>query len=342
MSSAPALMVPLRGDAHPSTRMSYVDYLNQLDELSQLQLFDPIETHLYIKLLMLFNNRRKHGVWATSHLFADSFLCVATGLSANTLKKARTGLVARGLLHHETAGPGRGKMGLWQLLQVAGNEVEKPALKPSLKLSNSDSFSDGFTGTEAVNVSINVSRNVSKFDTNNKSIQNKQIVTETGRAGAENEDEIFASESPAASASHTGGGAAQLTALEPGQSARGGFVDPRLSDDDPRKWEARPENAQMVDAYLSSHPDPAISKHAGKGQLFIDYYEGFEWCSKNGRPIMNWRAVARQFSFIDYKAEREKAVAINGSSKVQQARTGVEDALEILRRRQREGGVSNG
>ena len=90
----------------------------------------------------------------------------------------------------------------------------------------------------------------------------------------------------------------------------------------------------MVNDYLASHPDPEIQKHAGKGQLFIDYYDGKGWCTGKEAltPIRNWRAVARQFSFRNYKAEREVQDAATGGSQVERRLTAAERVAEQLRK----------
>jgi|GEM_PF-2663878 len=99
---------------------------------------------------------------------------------------------------------------------------------------------------------------------------------------------------------HRGGGP---TALAEGEHARGGFIDKSLDDEDPRKWEAIPRDIEMVNAYLASIKSP----HAGKGQIFWDFYQGRGWvqATKSGGslPIRNWRAVCNQFGFRPPAAE---------------------------------------
>lgn len=335
-----AIMMPQPGGA---TRLSYVDYMNQLTELNRQEPITPAAGWLYVVLLGFFNDRRKYNVWPATVQFADPFLCMATGISApNTFKKHRAELVARGLIGGDFGHQGAGKKGTYWLLQVAENTAENAAEKPSLKLSNNDSLIDGLSYAEREKLSEKLSAKLSTIDTNYKKEEIKEDVTTEGPAGIEKKiaehvfglpdpEEIAAQREAAAGAPHTGGGAA-LQPAQPGELLRGGFVDPRLSDDDPRKWEARPKNAEMVNEYLAGHPDPEVSKHAGKGQLLIDYYEQYDWCAgKDGKPIRNWRAVARQFSFINYKAKREAEAAAAGGSQVEQRQSSVSGARELLK-----------
>ncbi|MDF7809944.1 hypothetical protein P1X16_01085 [Hymenobacter sp. YC55] len=311
--------------------MSYIDYMNQFNVLDQVEAFDLYETRLYIKLLAFFNDRK----WQQPQQFADTFLCMATGIkSVNGLKKARAGLMARGIVEFEGGHHGAGKKGEYRLRQVNENGTEKLSPNLSHKLSYSDSLCDSFSTAEAEKLSPKLSQKLSSGDTNIKSIDKKIDVTERGASATEKKivEADFSPNGATASAPHTGGGAAPAAADEPVQY-RGGFVDPRLSDDDPRKWEGgRPKDAAMVDEYLASHHDPEVSKHAGKGHLFFDYYDGFGWCAgEHGKPIRNWRAVARQFSYIDYKANRQAAAALKSGSQVEKRTDSVSEARALLR-----------
>ena len=330
----PALMVPHRGDAHPTNRMSYIDYLNQFSRLNKAETFDVYQRALYTVLLEFFNDRRKNGVWRSTEHFADPFLCMATGMSLNTLKKARKGLEDRGVLGFGGGKRGAGKMGAYWLLTVSEEQAEKLPNKLSFKVSSGDTLNDSLSTAEAEKLSNKLSNKVSPDDTNIESIQITEDVTERGASAAEKKivEADFSPNGATASASHTEGGAAPTAADEPVQY-RGGFVDPRLSDDDPRKWEGgRPKDAAMVDEYLANHPDPEVSKHAGKGHLFFDYYDGFWWCAgEHGKPIRNWRAVARQFSYIDYKANRQAAAALKSGSQVEKRTDSVSEARALLR-----------
>lgn len=320
-------MIPQRAEA-AHTKMSYIEYMNQLHEVDRAEPLDPAAGWLYVKLIGFFNDRR----WPASAQFADPFLCMASGIkSANTLKKHRAELERRGLIQFAGGLHGSGKKGEYRLLMVGS---EKPSEKPSLIVSKFDSFSDGFGGDDSGKPSIKPSGKVSNFDTNTKREDREDDVTTEGRRGIEKKigEHVFSTaqpDGPAASAPHTGG--APALALQPGEMLRGGFIDQQLPDADPRKWEARPKDAAMVDEYLAGHADPEVSKHAGKGSLFFDYYDGFLWCAgKDGKPIRNWRAVARQFSFVDYKAQREAQAAAAGGSQIEQRSSTVSSARAML------------
>jgi hypothetical protein len=335
-----------RGDAHPAARLSYIGYLLQFARLDMLELFTLEEHRLYHKLLQFFNDRDKEWTPRAEH-FADTFLCMATGIrSVNTLKKARAGLELRGLIAFEGAAHGRGKMGSYRLLMVADGAPKMPVEKLSIKLSLDDTIIDSFTADSAGKLSEKLSGKLSGHDTN---IENT-IEVDCSNGGAARlqkkieahrfslPDDDGAADGSAGADEGTGAAADVRTLipqpLQPGEYIPGGFVDARLPDTDPRKWEARPGPpevaAQVVDAYLSTLPDKV--QHVGKGQLFIDYYEGKGWCTgKEGlTPIRNWRAVCRQFSFIDYQAKRTAEAVATGGSQIEKRASAAERARAKL------------
>jgi hypothetical protein len=300
--------------------MSYIDYLNQFSRLNQEETFDVYQRALYTVLLAFFNDRK----WQQPQQFADVFLGNATDIkSVNTLKKARAGLVARGLIEFDGGHQGAGKKGEYRLLQVGEDQAEKPSPKLSRKLSPDDSLS---TDEEE-----KLSRKLSPDDTNIKSIDNKIDVTEREPSAREKNlvGVDFRPNGAAASASHTGGGAAPLPEDLP---ARPGFIDPRLSDDDPRKWEAFPRDVEMIDDYLRNHPSPELNQHAGKGHLYWAEYAGGGWVyGRFNRQIRNWREHIKGFSFIDFKAQRQAQQAASGISEVEKRNSAGDDAKAILR-----------
>jgi hypothetical protein len=319
----------------------------QFNRLDRAEPFDLLETRLYIVLLGFFNDRDKDWTPRTEY-FADSFLCIATGIkSVNSLKKARAVLERRGLIRFDGANHGRGKMGAYQVLIHGADGPQLPAEKPSIKLSSNDSINDSFTAAESGKLSGKLSGKPSPNDTNIESVISKDR-SNGGAARLEKKIEGHQFSLPENDTAADGsdgtdestGGATDVDTLipqplQPGEFIPGGFVDARLPDTDPRKWEARPQSAEMVDAYLAQLPDKR--QHVGKGHLFIDFYEGKGWTTgKEGlTPIRNWRAVARSFSFIDYGAEREKqaaATAATVGSQVERRLSTAERVREKLRK----------
>jgi hypothetical protein len=350
MSAALALMNPTPGGHHHTApRMSYVGLMVQFNRLNSIEPFDVYERSLYIVLLGFFNDRDKE--WnARQEEFADVFLCMATTIkSVNTLKKAREGLERRGLIRFDGGKKGRTHKGRYEVLMLTPAAALPAPEKPALKVSSDDSLNDSFTASDELKLSRKLSDKVSSDDTNLESVRGQD--SSNGRAaalekkiaghqfsGPENDS---AADGSSGADEGTGGATDVGTRLIPlplaeGEYIPGGFVDSRLPDTDPRKWEARPPagpaGAEMVNAYLATLPDKR--QHVGKGQLFIDYYEGKGWCTgKEGlTPIRNWRAVARQFSFVDYSAQREKQAAATVGSQVERRLSTAERVREKLRK----------
>jgi hypothetical protein len=329
--------------------MNWLRYANQFNALENEKFFSDSARGLFHRILYHFNKSRQ---WEASLPVNVPMLQLLTGSAEGTVRKGLAELQARGVIHYIEAKRGRGNVGQLRLLKVYRIKPPIEEIKPSDFDGLTDGFSEGFNYVGPVKPSTKPSDKPSNFD---DTIREVKVVKDvlTGGAGPEKKRGSDEVENPTASASHTRArndvdtseGRQVPLPLAEGETLRGGFVDERLADSDPRKWEARPQSVAMVDAYLAGHPDPEISKHAGRGKLFFDYYDQFNWCTKGGRPITNWRATARAFSYIDYKADREaeQAVKVAKSTGGQLgARSVGIDAARAKLRAQNSGGQSDG
>jgi hypothetical protein len=314
--------------------LSYIRCINQFNALENEAFFSDSARGLFQRILYHFNKSRQ---WEASLPVNVPLLQLLTGSSPNTIIKALAELQRRGVVHYVEAPRGRGKTGLLRLLKIHRIKPAADDVKPS----NFDGIDDGFVDDFTEPTEVKPSTKPSKSD---DTIRGVRDVTTEGPP-AEKKMGVDDSQNPDASAPHTGGGAAAGPAADGLRPAREDdpvpppFIDHRLSDDDPRKWEAIPKDAAMVDEYLAGHPDPQISKHAGSGHLFFDYYEGVGF-RVNGRQMRNWRAVARGYSFIDYKALRAAEHAARQASQkggqLDKRSAGVSEAERILEQMRKE------
>jgi hypothetical protein len=315
--------------------MSYLRYLNQFNALENESFFSDSARGLFQRLLYHFNkptNRK----WEAPLQVNLTLLQMLTGSSPNTLKKSLKELQARGVIHYQEPEAGRGKTGPLRLLKVHRITGSPGELNPSDFDGFTDGFGDEFNYVAPVKPSTKPSTKPSNFDDTIREVREVRDVTTTGPAAKKKEGEIDFSQSPA-DASHTGGGAAAGPVSEGLRALADTDVLPphfalSLPDSDPRKFIMIPQDAAMVDEYLRGHPDPKISKHAGSGHLFFDYYEsvGFR---VGKRQMENWRATARSYSFIDYKTIRENEQAAKRASRggqLDKRAEGLSEAQQIL------------
>jgi hypothetical protein len=322
--------------------MNYIRLTNQFNALENEAFFSDSARGLFQRILYHFNKKRQ---WDATLPVNVPLLQMLTGSSPNTIIKALAELQARGVVHYVEAPRGRGKTGQLRLLRVLRIKAVADDVKPSEIDGFDDDFIDDFQADEVLKPSGKPSRKPSKFDDTIREQDSKSLTSVEPSPPKKNEEASF-SQSPGA-ASPTRGGATDVdTSIAAAEGLRPlrddeylpVWVNPNLSDTDPKKWEAIPRDAAMVDDYLTNHPDPAVSQHAGKGHLFYDFYKGVGW-QVNGRPMMYWRAIVRGWGFVDYKQLRldEAAAKVQArGGQIDKRSAAVDEATALLNARRAE------
>jgi hypothetical protein len=343
------IMTAHRPDAAPATPppaelapMNFIRLTNQFNALENEAFFSDSARGLFQRILYHFNKTRQ---WEAALPVNVPLLQMLTGSSPNTIVKALAELQARGVVHYVEAPRGRGKTGLLRLLRVRRIKAAAVEEKPSEFDDLNDGFIDDFQPDDAVKPSGKPSGKPSNFDDTIRDVDSKSLTSVEPTPSKKNAEASF-SQSPGA-ASHTGGGAADVgTSISEPEGLRPlredeylpVWVNPNLLDSDPKKWEAIPRDAAMVDEYLANHPDPSISQHAGKGELFYNFYKGVGW-QVNGRPMMYWRAVVKGWGFVDFKQLRQDEAAAKIQARggqVDKRTAAVDEATRLLNERRAE------
>ncbi|WP_460621480.1 hypothetical protein [Hymenobacter tenuis] len=299
--------------------MTFYELQEQFWQMEAEQKWSPAQVKLYFWWLNQFNIAR----WPASIPRNLKQVASTISMDEKTCEAAKNVLVARGLIAFT---PGvSGRSAIWGLSYSRNNSSEADR-KNSGQLradyretgrKNSGSV-DGNT-SDCSQADRKNSGPIWNKKKNSSGVEEEEDSDTASELSKKNEEGAVVqinlpSDNPAPGFAHQGGGPA---ALPEGEHCRGGYVDTRLLDSDPRKWEEIPRDAAMVDEYLASINHPK----AGRGELFYDYYKLVGWLVGT-KPMRNWRIAVKSFGFREQSSSTPQAGQPNGRPAAGQKPTG--------------------
>lgn len=108
--------------------MTYIDFINAFWLLDEEWQFTPVETRLYFLLLKTANRLG----WSDSIVRSDTRIAIETGVSLNTMKKARNRLLQAELIAFKSGGKGKNDKSRYQILTPKLTPKLTPILTPNL------------------------------------------------------------------------------------------------------------------------------------------------------------------------------------------------------------------
>ncbi|RYC70831.1 helix-turn-helix domain-containing protein [Spirosoma sordidisoli] len=127
--------------------MNYIRLIQSFWAKHSQDYFTGNETLLYGRLVALFNEAGEGEKWPDSMRYMDGHLCTQTGLSPNTLDKARKVLVSRGLIEFEGSGKGFRIGGNYRLIAPASSS-KRSSISSSKTSSNFEELPERTSNSE--------------------------------------------------------------------------------------------------------------------------------------------------------------------------------------------------
>jgi len=127
--------------------MNYIRLIQSFWAKHSQDYFTGNETLLYGRLVALFNEAGEGEKWPDSMRYMDGHLCTQTGLSPNTLDKARKVLVSRGLIEFEGSGKGFRIGGNYRLIAPASSS-KRSSISSSKSSSNFEELPERTSNSE--------------------------------------------------------------------------------------------------------------------------------------------------------------------------------------------------